>query len=67
MGKRNRRWENKLREGDKEKGLKMSNFISRVKQAREVNPFHSNPPHHPFICGLWEWQGLGWPRYMQNE
>lgn len=42
------RCETKLRErGDKERSLKMSDFILRVKQAREVNP-----PHHPFICGL---------------
>ena len=36
----------------------MSNFISRAKQAREVNPFHSHPPHRPsyVVCG----SGRGW-------
>lgn len=43
---------------DKERGLNTSNFISRMKQAREFNPFHSHPPHHPsyVVCG----SGRGW-------
>ena len=51
MGEQNKR-------GDKERGPKMSHFISRAKQAREVNPFHSHPPYRPsyVVCG----SGKGW-------
>lgn len=40
-----------IEKGDNERTLKTSNFFSRLKQAREVNPFHS---HAPLICGLRE-------------
>lgn len=44
--------------GGTRRALKISNFISRVEQARADNPFQNHPPHHPshVVCG----SGRGW-------